>query len=326
MEFKPIEKINKLGRFTKFVLITIISAFIIMNIILIAAGNYFYNIIINWNKTNNYAIGYAGEVSEGAFNAERFNSLEKEDVSLDSRYGYKIKGIFIKNAVSTKNTVILVHGIGQDKWNSLKYGDIFLDEGYNIFVYDSRNHGETGGNHQSYGYFEKDDLQTCVKYVKNQNPDGIIGLHGESLGASTVMLYAETYSSDKDISFLVEDCGWSDLRKLYTARAADYSIPTLLRPVLIEYLSVICKVRSGFFLEDVCPLKNINKITVPVLFIHGDSDTFIPSEMVYDLYNKKTGIKALYVSKGADHSESLKVDKVKYKEEIINFFKVDFKK
>lgn len=323
---KPAAKIKKTRNVKKIVLITLLSVFIILNIIFISAGNYFYDIIINWPTTNSYAIGYEGEVAEGSFNIERFNSLEKESVSVDSRYDYQIKGLFIKNAVETKNTVILVHGIGQDKWNSLKYGDVFLDQGYNIFIYDGRSHGETGGDGASYGYYEKVDLQSIVQYVKHKNPGGIIGLHGESLGASTAMLYAETYAKDNDISFLIEDCGYSDLRELYIGRAADFNIPTFLRPVLIEYLSFVCKVRSGFFLEDVSPIRDINKITVPILFIHGDSDNQNPTKMVYDLYNNKnTGIKTLYISQGANHAESLKVDKARYKEEVVNFLNLVFK-
>ncbi|MEQ8197906.1 MAG: alpha/beta hydrolase [Clostridiaceae bacterium] len=315
-----IKKCQKPRNVKKVILFSFLSILIIPNLIFFAAGNYFYKIIINWNKTANYAIGYEGEAAEGAFNVQRFNSLQKEYVTLDSRYGYKISGIFIENAAETKNTVILVHGIGQDKWNSLKFGDVFLDHGYNIFVYDSRNHGETGGEQIGYGYYEKDDLQTCVQYIKNKNPGGIIGIHGESLGASTAMLYAETYADDKDISFLVEDSGWSDLRKLYIARAADFNVPGFLRPTLIEYLSFVCYLRSGFLLENISPLKDIDKITIPVLFIHGDCDTDIPTQMGYDLYNnKKNGIKALYIVKSGKHGLCIDGDKPKYKEEVINF-------
>lgn len=326
MNIIPVVEPKKTNNYKKRVILTLISIFVLINFIFLIAGNYFYNIVINWNKTNNYAIGYAGEVAEGAFDSKRFNSLKKEYVSIDSRYGYKLSGIFIKNATPTKNTVILVHGIGQDKWNSLKYGDIFLDEGYNIFIYDSRNHGESGGKHPSYGYFEKDDLQTCVKYIKNKIPGGIIGIHGESLGAATTMLYAETYVKDNDISFYVEDCGWSDLRKLYILKSADYKVPAFLRPILIEYLSLVCMVRSGFSLDDASPIKNIDKISKPMLFIHGDSDAFIPTAMVYDLYNKKTGIKVLYIAKGAGHASSFSVNKAKYRLEIISFLDTVFKK
>lgn len=301
-------------------LMMLLSVFIILSLGFLLVGNYFYGIIINWPSTNSYAVGYEGEAAEGAFNVERYNSLDKESVRVDSRYGYQLQGLFIKNAVATKNTVILVHGIGQDKWNSLKYGDVFLDLGYNIFIYDNRGHGETDGAATSYGYYEQDDLQSVVATIKSKNPGGIIGIHGESLGASTAMMYSEMVGNEKDISFLVEDCGYSDLTELYIGKSSAYNVPTVLRPALVKALSLICKIRSGFFLEDVSPIKNIDNLIVPTLFIHGDRDIENPTQMVYDLYDKKkTGIKALYIAPGARHAESLKVDKAGYEEVVANF-------
>lgn len=317
MTLKAIMSLKK-----KLIISTVVAVFLLFNIIFLFAASYFYNIIINWNVTHNKAIGLSGEANEGAFDEKRYEILKKTSVKVHSKYGYEISGTYIKNPISTENTVILVHGIGQDQWNSLKYGDIFLDLGYNIFIYDQRCHGGTGGAHTSYGYFEKDDLAACYQYVHKQNPNGKIGIHGESLGAATSMLYAEAYGNNDAIAFLVEDCGWSDLKDLYIARAEDYKVPTLLRPVLIEYLSVVCKLRSGFFLEDVAPLSKANKLTMPVLFIHGDSDTFIPTNMVYELYNAKiNGIKQLYVTVGSDHAQSLKLNSKMYKEKLQYFLK-----
>jgi fermentation-respiration switch protein FrsA (DUF1100 family) len=309
--------------FNKKIFIILISLVILINIILLAAGNYFYKTIMTYNISIKYTQEqYQKELAAIQFNIDRFNSLQKENVTLYSKFGYQLKGILIRNSVETQNTVILVHGIGKDKtWSSMKYGDIFLDQGYNIFVYDSRNHGESGGDHPSYGYYENEDLQTCVSYIRSQNPEGIIGIHSESLGAATALMHAENYNNNNEVAFYIEDCGYSDLYELYTARTVDYNIPKPLCPVILDYLSLVCKVRSGFFLSEVSPIKNIDKVTTPILFIHGDSDDFVPATMANDLYSKKTGIKALYYAKGAGHAKSIDVDKVKYNEEIVNFLK-----
>ena len=67
--------------------------------------------------------------------------------------------------------------------------------------------------------------------------------------------------------------------EFYIERSVDYGIPGFIRPALVEYASLVCRIGSGFFLEDVAPVKNIDKITAPVLFIHGDSDDFTPPAM-----------------------------------------------
>lgn len=306
----------------KAALLVFLGILFLVNAGLLAAGDYFYNVIMTYNLSHRYsAAQLAKEAAAVGFNKKRFAALAKQPVTLDSRYGYHLKGILIRNSQPTKNTVILVHGIGKDKtWSYTKYGDIFLDQGFNLFVYDSVNHGGSGGNHPSYGYYEQDDLNTCVAYVKATNPGGIIGVHGESLGAASALMYAEKYRN-KDVSFYIADCGYSDLSRLFSARTVDYKIPKPLRPVLIDYLSLICKARAGFFLGDVSPLRNIDKVTAPVLFIHGDSDKFTPSEMARDLYNRKTGLKRLYYARGADHARSLNVDQKKYRQEITDFLK-----
>lgn len=304
----------------KVFLIILLTVFILTNFGFLAAGNYFYNLVMTYNLSNKYSQDFNKEAVAMDFKQTRFKSLPKEYITLYSQHGYQLKGIFIKNAIPTQNTVILVHGISKDKtWSYMKYGDVFLDKGFNLFVYDSRNHGETGGEHPSYGYHEKEDLQTCVSYVKAKCPEGIIGVHGESLGATTALMHAELYNKNKEVSFYIEDCGYSDLRELFTARTVDYNIPKPLRPILVDYLSLVCKVRSGFFLGEVSPIQHMDQITVPVLFIHGNCDGFTPPIMAENLYNKKTGTKALHYTTGAKHARSINVDKAKYNEEVTSF-------
>lgn len=304
----------------KTVVVSLLVAFIALNILFLAAGNYFYNIVITYNKLPKYLVNtYEQAVVNGDFDVARFDSLQKEYVNLESPHGYSLKGIYVKNALATPHTVIIVHGIGQDKWVSMKYADIFLDEGFNIFVFDNRNHGESGGGHPSYGYYEKDDLQTCVAYIKTLNPAGIIGIHSESLGAAAAMLHAEIYNQDNTVAFYIEDCGYSDLRQLYITRAGDYGIPGFLRPILVDYMSLVCKMRSGFFLGQISPIQSIDKVETPMLFIHGEQDGFIPPQMAYDLFQAKSGNKALYIAAGAGHAKSITVDESKYREEIGRF-------
>lgn len=303
------------------IVIVFVSAFFLLNISLLAAGYYFYDIVMSYNKTHAYSPDdYQNEVINLGVDLNRFNSLEKEYVTLDSRFGYPLKGIYIKNAAQTQDTVILVHGLGKDKiWSYMKYGNLFLDFGYNVFVFDSRNHGESGGNHPSYGFYEREDLQTCTSYVKAKSPHGVTGIHGESMGAATVLLWAEKYNGD--VSFCIEDCGYSDLHDLFYERLADYNIPELLRPVILSYASVVCRVREGFFLSDVSPIQKIDKVIIPVMFIHGDNDVFVPPDMANKMFNKKNGIKTLYYAQGAGHAKSINVDKVKYQDEINIFLK-----
>src|SRR5665647_2713174 len=58
-----------------------------------------------------------------SFDFKRFTQLESYNVSINSSFGYKLSGTYIFNPKPTNNTVILVHGIGCDRWEAMKYSD-----------------------------------------------------------------------------------------------------------------------------------------------------------------------------------------------------------
>ena len=49
-----------------------------------------------------------------------------------------------------------------------------------------------------------------------------------------------------------------------------------------------------------------------MLFIHGSTDTFVPTEMVHPLYEAKPGTKTLWVADGAEHALSYHEHKAEY--------------
>ena len=56
-----------------------------------------------------------------------------------------------------------------------------------------------------------------------------------------------------------------------------------------------------------------------MLFIHGDNDTYVPSEMVYPLYEAKQGEKVLWITKGTEHARSYADYRDEYVQRIIEF-------
>ena len=299
----------------------IFALFCLGNILFFIAGNYFYQVIMNYNITDRRTDEeYDRERGVLGVDMEKIEALKHEDVIIPSSFGYNLQGRMIKNSQPTENTVILVHGIGKDKnWSEMKYASLFLSKGFNVFVYDSRGHGESGGEHPSYGFYEKEDLECVAAYIRQKNQgQGIIGIHGESMGAATALLHAEKYGNN--IAFYVSDCAYSDLYQLYYIRCADYSVPVAVRPLLLNYLSLVCKIRSGFYLTDISPIKDIGKISVPVLFIQGTTDDFVPTFMSNDLFAQKDqGMRELYQAVGAKHAQSIDVNQAAYDEVVQHF-------
>ena len=284
----------------------IISLIIIILFLLIGYANKLCKIVV-YPKKKSYEDGYENQIKK--LNLEDFyNSLKKEEITLKSDYGYDIKGIFIPNSNSNK-CIILCHGITVNINYSVKYIKPFYNRGFSIFMYDHRNHGLSGGDYTSMGYFEKFDLKTCANYIFNKLGDDIsLGVLGESMGAATVLQYC---SIDKRIDFCIEDCGYSDVFDLFRHRLKeDYKINFI---PLLYIADILMKFKYSWNFKSASPITFIKDIDIPILFIHGDKDDYVPTYMVYDLFNSKTtGIRDIYIAKDAKHADALISNPNKY--------------
>lgn len=291
---------------------------IITNICGLYIGNIYYQKVCKLN-INPATTGI--DYYKPSFNYERFTQLESYNVSIKSSFGYKLSGTYIFNPKPTNNTVILVHGIGCDRWESMKYADMYLDMGFNVLVYDSRAAGNSGGKDITLGFFEKTDLDNFVKWVKWVNPNAIIGVHGESLGAVTALLQAKLDQSKNNVNFYVVDCPYSDLRELMKAKLSS-DLGSNFQPAatfILFYANIVAVKNSNFSLYAVSPITAISGIKAPIMFIHGSNDSFIPASMSLELYLRKKGPKGIYISPAAEHAMSYLTNKEEYTAKVKQF-------
>jgi len=256
------------------------------------------------------------EMQNPAFDYKWFESLEKEKITVSSPFGYKLAGFFIPAKQKTEKSVIFCHGITVSLICSVKYAKMFYERGWNLLLYDNRRHGLSGGKMSTYGYYEKHDLKAVVDYIKNRfSPGAVIGIHGESMGAATTLQYA---GMEDGASFYIADCPYSSLWEQLSIRMAkDYHLPEF---PFAYITSLFIRMISKFWITDVNPLKDVEKINNPVLFIHGEMDVYVPTYMSRQLYEKKKmGFKGLYIAPDAGHSRSLQVNPEEYEKRVFEF-------
>lgn len=296
-------------------MIYLLSAIFIAILTLFIGGYYFSNLVIQPKTMDDPQVLQILEDNKYV-DLAAVQHLSSQEVWLGSPFGYKMRGCFYPNGVSTK-TIILCHGITVNLYHSLKYFHIFYQRGFNVLLYDQRNHGQSGGRFTTLGFYEKQDLSAWVDWVFNRvGPHSSIGIHGESMGAATALQCA---AKDHRIAFCIADCPFSDLTALLRFRLkSDYYLPPF---PWLPMASMITYLRTKTSFRNVSPIATIKDIFAPVLFIHGLEDTYIPPEMSMEMYRQKEGPKDILLVKGAKHAKSIVIAPQTYEAKVESFLK-----
>lgn len=302
-----------------YIIILIIIAILII-VFFLATGLYIFKSTVT-RKLHDIEKSYTRYVENNLFDEALYNSASKEDITLKSFDGLNLTSTLIMNENPTNKFIILVHGVSICYVGSLKYFDIFYKNGFNVLIVNQRRHGKSEGKYSTYGFYEKYDVNMWIEYLKSRfGNDIILGLHGESMGAGTVM---ETIPLNDSIKFVIEDCGYSNFHELIgfqiTHAYKNRLVRKILRPSLI-FANFFMKTKAKFSMKKIVPIDIVSSTSLPMMFIHGKEDYFVPWYMAVDLYKAKTkGYKELYLVEGAKHAEALEVNKILYEKKIMTF-------
>jgi fermentation-respiration switch protein FrsA (DUF1100 family) len=137
------------------------------------------------------------------------------------------------------------------------------------------------------------------------------------MGAATVMMNAPL---DKQLAFVIEDCGYSDLsEQLAYNMKKIYHLP---RFPFLPIASLFSRLRGGIFFHQVVPKNEVAKCdSLPMLFLHGEQDDFVPTYMVKEIYEVKKGYRRMRIFPNASHAESYWNNQAEYTREIEEFLK-----
>lgn len=254
------------------------------------------------------------ETSAKRYDEVWYARVPKREQWIESENGYPIKAIFLEPH-KTNRYVIICHGVTETKVNSFKYARMFERLGFNSVVYDHRRHGDSGGKTTSFGHFEKMDLKAVVAALKLYVGDELFyGIHGESMGAATTLLYA---GMEDTADFYISDCAYSDI---YEQILHVMKTTTPLRTTLaLRLASLFMKMRDGYSISTVSPRETVANIKKPVLFIHSIHDDFVLAKMSEELYALKEGPKELKMFEEGAHAQSFNSNPDEYEEAVADF-------
>ena len=119
------------------------------------------------------------------------------------------------------------------------------------------------------------------------------------------------------VKAIVEDCGYTSVWDIFEDElGALFHLPAF--PIM-PVANVISSLRAGYSFSEASSLEQVKKARVPVLFIHGEKDNFVHTEMVYPLYEACPAEKQLLVVEGAGHGSSYSKDPDLYFDTVFGF-------
>src|SRR6266568_1784039 len=195
-----------------------------------------------------------------------------------------------------RGTVVYLHGVSDNRGSAAGLIPRFLSRGFEVIAYDSRAHGDSGGDACTYGFFEKQDLHHVLDTVR----PGPIVLIGTSLGAAIALQEA---ADDPRVTAVVAAETFSDLRTIATERA-----PRFFTRSAIERAFRLAEREAHFSTDAVSPEQAATRIAVPVLLIHGAADIDTPPAHSQRVFAALRGPKRLILVTGAGHNGSLRPD------------------
>ena len=240
-----------------------------------------------------------------------------KDIYIKSNDNLNLHGLFIERK-NSKGIFIECHGYRSTAERDL-YASCheYYNLGYSILLIDNRTSNKSEGKYITFGMRESEDIISWINYVNKKYPKSKIILAGISMGASSVLMSLKDITKNMNVKYALVDCVYiSAFDEIIYCINHYFHIPGKL---FINMINLWCKKIAKFDLKEKNTLECMIDSKVPVLFIHGTDDDFVPyenSKINYDSYN---GPKMFISFEGASHGMSYLVDSKKYVNSIKEF-------
>ncbi|MBO5421708.1 MAG: alpha/beta hydrolase [Clostridia bacterium] len=250
---------------------------------------------------------------------EWFFAQELERHELLSERGERLRGYLLKADEPSDVYVFCIHGYRGEGKTEFRYSaKFFHDKGYNVFLVDHQAAGESDGTYITFGHYEHRNCLKWLEYLNDVYGKNIrIIIYGISMGSATAMLMTGNEKLPENVRFTIADCGYTSMWNEISHNLN--GIGKLKAPVL-GILNGINRAVLGFDFKDVNPIDAIKNAKIPMLFIHGSADDFVPCFMVHELYDAcASEHKEKLIIKNAAHGISYMIDSETYENKVNEF-------
>ena len=235
-------------------------------------------------------------------------SMKPEECEIRSFDGLTLRALFLPAEVPTDRTILCEHGY--HCYGSYEFGNIsrrLHEMGCNLLIPDDRAHGRSEGRVIGFGNLDaRDCVSWCGYLVQRFGSGARIALYGVSMGAAAVLTASGREDLPRQVRGVAADCGFSSgWREVCAVCRRDFHLPSF---PFVYAGDLWLKLLAGYSLRKDNPIDMVKKAKVPILILHGDQDTFVPTDMGKELFEAIPGEKRLKIIKGARHAQSYDTD------------------
>lgn len=246
-----------------------------------------------------------------------------KDTFIRATDGTRLHALYAYATPTTDRTAVIVHGYTDNAVRMLHIGYLYHhDLHYNILLPDLRYSGESEGTHLQMGWNDRKDVIHWMDVANNIFTQGTgygstrMVVHGISMGGATTMCVSGE-PQEPYVRCFVEDCGYTSVWDEFSGELKNqFGMPEF---PLLYTASLLTRARYGWDFKEASPLKQVERCTLPMLFIHGDQDTFVPTWMGDTLYAHKKGKKEYWRVPGVDHAHAYRQFPKIYTQKVKNF-------
>lgn len=294
-------------------------------VVALTGGSFYmlgYSLTPKDNKGKDIPGSYEYMHSKYPFTTPWLDSLQTtgalRDTFIINRKGRQLHAMFASAAKPTDKTAVIVHGYTDNAIRMLMIGYLYNNDlNYNILLPDLQDNGLSEGPAIQMGWKDRLDVLNWMNIAND-----IFGkrtqmvVHGISMGAATTMMVSGE-AQQPFVKCFVEDCGYTSVWDEFSFQLKDmFGLPEF---PLMYTTSWLCNAKYGWNFQEASSLEQVKKCSLPMFFIHGDADTYVPTRMVYPLYEAKSEPKELWIVPGATHAMSYKDYPQEYTERVKKF-------